>query len=182
MVADQPSGSLLRGDTPEWKLWSLVGQLASNVDPNSWVLIGGQMVALHLHLAGDVPRRTTTDVDIVADVLTKRGSFQACKAAAQEMGLDAEPSITGKFLHRFSGPAGQLDLMVADHLSASLMRQFTKPAPVPVPGGQRALDRRIFVGIHTEFGPASISSTRRRRGISDVCDSPKTRRSHRGSS
>ena len=130
MATDRPSVSLRRGDTPEWKLWSPVAELASNVDPNSWVLIGGQMVALHLHLAGEMPRRTTTDVDIVADVFTKRGSFQACKAAARDMGLEAEPSITGKFLHRFSGPAGQLDLMVADRLPEQLMEQFTKSAPV----------------------------------------------------
>jgi len=156
MDADRPQVSLLRGDTPEWKLWSLVADLADRLRPDSWILIGGQMVALHLHLAGATPGRTTTDVDIVADVLTARASFHACKAAARDMGLDAQPSITGQILHRFSGPAGQLDLMVPDHLPTQLTNQFTKPVPVAVPGGQRALDRRIAVDVTTEFGPASI--------------------------
>lgn len=42
------------------------------------------------------------------------------------------------------------------HLPANLVRQFTKPTPVPAHGGQRALDRRIVVEIRTEFGPASV--------------------------
>jgi predicted nucleotidyltransferase len=156
MDADQPSANLLRSDTAEWKLWSLVAELANRLDPQSWVLIGGQMVALHVHLAGGAPRRTTTDVDIVADVLSDRNAFHACKAVAIGMNLEAQPSITGKNLHRFSGPAGHLDLMVPDHLPTNLTRQFTRPTPVPVAGGQRALDRRTFVHIDTEAGPASI--------------------------
>jgi predicted nucleotidyltransferase len=156
MDSDQPSASLLRSDTAEWRLWSLVAELANRLDPESWVLIGGQMTALHAHLAGVAPRRTTTDVDIVADILTDRSAFHACKAAAIAMGLEAQPSITANFLHRFSGPAGHLDLMVPDHLPANLTRQFTRPIPVSVAGGQRALDRRTFVHIDTEAGPASI--------------------------
>ncbi len=156
MDADQPSASLLRSDTAEWKLWSLVAELANRLDPGSWVLIGGQMVALHVHLAGGMPRRTTTDVDIVADIVTDRSAFHSCKTAAIDMGLEAQPSITGKSLHRFSGPAGHLDLMVPDHLPTNLTRQFTTPTPVSVAGGQRALDRRMVAHIDTEAGPASI--------------------------
>ena len=64
--------------------------------------------------------------------------------------------MTGRNLHRFSGPAGQLDLMVRDHLPPHLTRGFTTPAPVPVDGEQRALDRRMVVDVDTEFGPASV--------------------------
>lgn len=156
MDADQPSASLRRSETAEWKLWSLVAELANRLDPQSWVLIGGQMVALHVHLAGGTPHRTTTDVDIVADILSDRSAFNACKTVAIDMGLEAQPSITAKFLHRFSGPAGHLDLMVPDHLPTNLTRQFTRPLPVSVAGGQRALDRRTSVRIDTEAGPASI--------------------------
>jgi predicted nucleotidyltransferase len=91
MAADRPSVSLLRGDTPEWKLWSLVAELASNLDPDSWILIGGQMVDLHLHLEGEVPRRTTTDVDLVADVLTKRGSFRHARPPPEDWDSTPNP-------------------------------------------------------------------------------------------
>ncbi len=70
--------------------------------------------------------------------------------------LGPEPSVNGKTLHRFVGPSGQLDLMVPDHLPDWLTRKFTRPTPIVVPGGQRAIDRRITVGITTAFGDADI--------------------------
>ena len=148
--------SLLRPDTPEWKLWSLVAEFSSHLDPTQWALIGGQMVALHLHLAGEVPGRTTIDIDVVADLIAAADSFRACRAAAAAMDLVAQPSITGRNLHRFAGAAGQIDLMVADHLPSAVTRGFTRPAPVSIAGGQRALDRRIIVEIETEFGRGHV--------------------------
>ncbi len=148
--------SLLRPDTPEWKLWSLVAEFSSHLDPTQWALIGGQMVALHLHLAGEVPGRTTIDIDVVADLIAAADSFRACRAAAAAMDLVAQPSITGRNLHRFAGAAGQIDLMVADHLPSAVTRGFTRPAPVSIAGGQRALDRRVVVQIETEFGRGHV--------------------------
>ena len=72
------------------------------------------------------------------------------------MNLKPEPSVTGNTLHRFAGRSGQLDLMVPDHLPSWLTRKFTRPTPVVVPGGQRAIDRRTNVGITTAFGDADI--------------------------
>ncbi len=148
--------SLLRPDTAEWKLWSLVAEFSSHLDPTQWALIGGQMVALHLHLAGEVPGRTTIDVDVVADLIAAADSFRACRAAAAAMHLVAQPSITGRNLHRFAGAAGQIDLMVADHLPSAVTRGITRPAPGSIVGGQRALDRRVVVQIEREFGRGHI--------------------------
>jgi predicted nucleotidyltransferase len=156
MATERSRVSLLQSDTAEWKLWALVAEFGSHLDPTQWVLIGGQMVALHLHIAGRVPSRTTTDIDIVADLVSAPGSFNACKNAATNMNLTAQPSITGKTLHRFTGPSGQLDLMVADHLPARLTRQFTKPTPVSIPGGQRAINRRITVEVDTAHGSGVV--------------------------
>ena len=148
--------SLLQPDTPEWKLWSVVAEFSSHLNPMQWALIGGQMVALHLHLAGAVPGRTTIDIDVAADLIAAPDSFRACRAAAAAMDLVAQPSITGRNLHRFACPAGQIDLMVADHLPSAVTRGFTRPAPVSIAGGQRALDRRIIVEIETEFGRGHV--------------------------
>ena len=156
MAADVERVSLLQVDTPEWRLWAALAELASHLTAEQWVLIGGQMVALHLHLAGAQPTRTTTDIDIVADILTAQSSYAACKNAARKMNLKPEPSITGNTLHRFAGPSGQLDLMVPDHLPSWLTRKFTRPTPVVVPGGQRAIDRRTNIAIATTYGDADI--------------------------
>lgn len=156
MTAEPQRVGMLHADTPEWRLWAAIAELSSYLTSEQWVLIGGQMVALHLHLAGAQPTRTTTDIDIVADILTVHSSYAACKTAAGKMNLKPEPSVDGKTLHRFAGPGGQLDLMVPDHLPGWLTQKFTRPTPVMVPGGQRAIDRRINVGITTAFGDADI--------------------------
>jgi predicted nucleotidyltransferase len=156
MADDMEPVGLLQLDTPEWRLWAAVAELSSYLKAREWVLIGGQMVALHLHLAGVQPSRTTADIDIVADILAVHSSYTACKNAASKMNLEPEPSITGNTLHRFAGPLGQLDLMVPDHLPGWLKQKFTRPTPVVVPGGQRAIDRRIIVAIRTTFGDAEI--------------------------
>ena len=156
MAADFKRVSLYQADTPAWRLWAALAELASYLTAEQWVLIGGQMVALHLHLAGARLTRTTTDIDIVADVLTATSSYAACKEAASRMDLKPEPSMSGDTLHRFTGPRGQLDLMVPDHLPSWLTREFTRPTPVVVPGGQRAIDRRTIIAIATTSGVADI--------------------------
>ena len=156
MATELKRVGMLQADTPEWRLWAAIAELASYLTADQWVLIGGQMVALHLRLAGAQPTRTTTDIDIVADILTAQSSYAACKTAAGKMNLKPEPSVDGKTLHRFVGPIGQLDLMVPDHLPGWLTRKFTRPTPVVVPGGQRAIDRGINVGITTAIGDADI--------------------------
>ena len=156
MAADVERVGLRRVDTPEWRLWAAIAELAGHLAAEQWVLIGGQMVALHLHVAGVQPTRTTTDIDIVADVLTAPGAYAACKNAARKMNLEPQPSLTGNTLHRFAGPTGQLDLMVPDHLPRQLTQKFTRPTPVAVAGGQRAIDRRTSIAIATTYGDADI--------------------------
>ena len=70
MATELKRVGMLQADTPEWRLWAAIAELASYLTADQWVLIGGQMVALHLRLAGAQPTRTTTDIDIVADILT----------------------------------------------------------------------------------------------------------------
>jgi hypothetical protein len=58
MAAELKRVSMLQADTPEWRLWAAVAELASYLTADQWVLIGGQMVALHLRLSGALPTRT----------------------------------------------------------------------------------------------------------------------------
>jgi hypothetical protein len=53
---------LTTGDTPAWQLWAQLAQFARHLQPTDWVLVGGQMVALHCHIAGITPGRATTDI------------------------------------------------------------------------------------------------------------------------
>lgn len=84
---------LMIGNTPAWQLWAQLAQFARHLQPTDWVLVGGQMVALHCHVAGITPGRATTDIDIVAKHLSLRlagrdpvpieGGYRALQRAAQ---------------------------------------------------------------------------------------------------
>jgi predicted nucleotidyltransferase len=134
----------LVGDDP---LWRAVIEIAAPLSPGEWMLIGGQMVALHGYIAGSAPPRATTDIDIVADVLVRHDALQRCAAALEAIGLEAQPSITGKSLHRFAGERAVVDLVVPDHLPAHLDTRLQGYRTVSVTGSRRALDRAARVPV-----------------------------------
>ena len=79
-------------------LWRAIAEIAAAMRSDEWLLIGGQMVALHGFVAGTVPPRTTTDIDIVAAVLVRRGALDRCADVLEAMDLRPQPSVTGKSL------------------------------------------------------------------------------------
>jgi predicted nucleotidyltransferase len=122
-------------------LWRVIVDIAAALASDEWVLIGGQMVALHGFIAGAGPPRATTDIDIVADVLARKGTLERCASVLESMQLRPRPSITGKSLHRFVGERATVDLVVPDHLPPSAAARLRGYAAVPITGGRRALDR-----------------------------------------
>lgn len=104
----------------EQKLWSALVRFARELSPWDWVLVGGQMVALHGYIAGTVPPRTSEDIDIVANVLVRRNSLEACASAAEHINLRPKPPVHGRRLQRFEGDGVKLDLLVPDHLPSKL--------------------------------------------------------------
>lgn len=90
--------ALRKTDTADWRLWGQLAELARHLDPEDWVLVGGQMVALHAHIAGILPVRTSRDIDLVANVLAKPGALARCRAAAADLELEPFPSSDGKRL------------------------------------------------------------------------------------
>lgn len=128
-------------------IWSSVIDIAAAMRQDEWVLIGGQMVALHGFVAGAVPPRATTDIDIVADVVVRAGALQRCAAVLESLQFHPRPSITGTSLHRFVGKRGAVDLMVPDHLPSKVSARLRGYPAVPVAGGRRALDRAGLVPV-----------------------------------
>ncbi len=123
------------------QLWRALLQIAEQLDPHDWVLVGGQMVALHGYIHGNVPPRTSEDIDLLANVLVRSASLQNCASAAESINLTARPSLTGKRLQRFEGDGIRVDLLIPDHLPRHLVPRLRGHRPVSIAGGQRALDR-----------------------------------------
>ena len=130
---------LKTGNTPAWQLWAHLAQFARHLQPTDWVLVGGQMVALHCHIAGITPGRATTDIDIVANVLVNPNALFACRAAASALDLAAQPSANNRRQHRFRNDSLVLDVMVPDHMPKHLSLRLAGRDPVPIEGGYRAL-------------------------------------------
>jgi predicted nucleotidyltransferase len=128
-------------------IWSAVVDIAGAMRQDEWLLIGGQMVALHGFIAGAVPPRATTDIDIVADVMVRAGALQRCAAVLEALHFDPQPSITGRSLHRFVGARGSVDLLVPDHLPATVSARLRGYSAVPIVGGRRALNRAGLVPV-----------------------------------
>jgi predicted nucleotidyltransferase len=137
-------------------LWRAIAEIAAAMRPDEWLLIGGQMVALHGFVAGTVPPRATTDIDIVAAVLVRRGALDRCVGVLESMDLRPQPSVTGKSLHRFAGDRATVDLVVPDHLPKAVVARIRGYSAVPIAGTQRALDRAGRVAVTIDDLAAEI--------------------------
>ena len=129
------------------EIWKAIVEIAAALRRDEWALVGGQMVALHGFVSGATPPRATDDIDIVADVVVRRGVLSRCVGVLESLDYIPQPSITGRTLHRFTGARGHVDLVVPDHVPASLVSKLRGYQPVPIVGGRRALDRAVLVPV-----------------------------------
>ena len=148
--------SLTSGDTPAWQLWAQVARLAQHLQPTDWVLVGGQMVVLHCHIAGVTPGRATIDIDIVANVLVNPNALFACRNAAAALDLEPQPSANNRRQHRFRNESLVLDVLIPDHMPKHMLLRVAGRDPVPITGGYRALQRAAQCEISTEAGEAIV--------------------------
>jgi hypothetical protein len=147
-----PRLALGAASTPAWRLWAQVARLSYELQPDDWLLVGGQMVALHCHLAGVTPGRVTTDIDVVANVVVTADALHACREAARALRLEPQPSVDGRRQHRFRGDDMVLDVMVPDHTPKHLVLRSPGATPfrssaerVPCNARRCATSRRLQV-------------------------------------
>ncbi|MEK7411194.1 MAG: hypothetical protein AAB327_07420 [Actinomycetota bacterium] len=146
--------NLDRDVVAEKQLWRALLQIAGRLDPQDWVLVGGQMVALHGYIHGSTPPRTSDDIDLVANLLVRAASLQNCASAAESINLTPRPSLVGKYLQRFEGDGIKVDLLVPDTypVTSYLVFADTDQLPSPVGNGRST--------VHTESESASVGSRR----------------------
>ena len=126
----------------EHAAWQVVLDLA-NADLPRWVLAGGLMVHLHLHEAGAIPHRATTDVDAVVDVSVRavRATEEFSRRLHDDLHMRMEPPNTDGVGHRFTrGDGAVIDVLAADFGPRSRPHTTIPPArTVEVPGGRGML-------------------------------------------
>jgi len=141
-------------------LWDVILDLAENLPPMSWELVGGQMVMAHGLAAGRTPTRASHDIDVLGNLITSSKALLTAVAAVRELGFEPEPSMGGKRLHRFVRTKDNqaIDILAPDHSPPGW-----KPTTVPplqtiqIAGGNQALQRlqviTVTKGGHTTDVP-----------------------------
>jgi predicted nucleotidyltransferase len=113
-----------------------VQEIANNLAPHRWMLVGGLMVHAHAQLAGIQHARPTDDVDLVVEV--RAGSYAEAAAVIQRLGYVPHESVDRHApFHRFTRGREHVDLMGPEDKPV----RFLGREVLAVPGSRSALNR-----------------------------------------
>ena len=115
-----------------------VEEIADNLSPDRWLLVGGLMVHAHAQLAGIQHARPTDDVDLVVEV--RAGSYAQAAAVLTRLGYVQHESMDRNApFHRFTRGREHVDLMGPEDKPV----RFLGRQVLAVPGSRSALNRTI---------------------------------------
>ena len=115
-----------------------VAEIANNLSPDRWMLVGGLMVHAHAQLTGIQHTRPTDDVDLVVEV--RAGSYAQAAAVIQRLGYVQHESLDRQApFHRFTRGREHVDLMGPEDKPV----RFLGREVLAVPGSRSALNRTI---------------------------------------
>ena len=115
-----------------------VQEIANNLPPDRWMLVGGLMVHAHAQLAGIQHARPTDDADLVVEA--RAGSYAEAAAVLQGLGYLQHESLDRHApFHRFTRGREHVDLMRPEDKPT----RFLGRDVLAVPGSRSALNRTI---------------------------------------
>jgi len=115
-----------------------VEEIANNLSPDRWMLIGGLMVHAHAQLAGIQHARPTDDADLVVEA--RAGSYAEAAAVLQRLGYVHHEALDRHApFHRFTRGREHVDLMGPEDKPV----RFLGRDVLAVPGSRSALNRTI---------------------------------------
>lgn len=124
-------------------------------DPPPWVLVGGQMTALHLAEHGHTAHRPTNDGDMVVGVWTRRDALRSTTIYLTSNGF-TEHTTTDGYGYRFIRGKTAIDVMIPEGLNRQKRYPTTgsgRPG-LRADGGNQALTRaeRLPIRINAQMG------------------------------
>jgi hypothetical protein len=135
----------------------LLFELLSPTRPGEWALVGGLMTQTHALLAGVTPQRTTEDVDLLVDVLTRRSSVAAVVTGLESAGFEpVEPGWPESPFHRLRRGDDVIDLLVADHLPKRISPSVVNRPVMAIAGGAQARKRLMDVVVVVDKRPRTF--------------------------
>jgi hypothetical protein len=149
-------GPVLLPDMPEHQqaMWTTLLDF-EETDPPPWVLVGGQMTALHLAERGITGHRPTDDGDVVVGVWTRRDALRNATTYLTGIGF-AESSTSDGYGYRFVRGKTKIDVMIPEGFDSQKRYPTTgsgRPG-LQAEGGNQALTRaeRLPVGLNGRVG------------------------------
>jgi hypothetical protein len=138
-------------------LWDLIVDIGSQLPPDGWVLVGGQMVMLHGLMAGRVATRASQDVDVLADLITDDAGLARCVRVVRELDLEPQRDSDGR-VYRFVRAAdnARADLLAPDHTPPRRRLRTVGGDTIRIEGGTQALRRAMPVRVVKEDRSAAV--------------------------
>lgn len=147
---------LTLSDMPEYQqaMWLTLMEFEES-DPPPWVLVGGQMTALHLAEHGHTAHRPTDDGDVVVGVWTRRDALRSTSIYLTSNGF-TEHKTTDGYGYRFVRGKTAIDVMIPEGLDRQNRYPTTgsgRPG-LQADGGNQALTRaeRLPIRINDQMG------------------------------
>jgi hypothetical protein len=144
-IEREPLALPASGHTDE--LWATLVEL-TDLQKDSWTLIGGQMVLLHALENGATLPRVSTDLDILVNARVITGGVRAFSRAVESQGFDLDGVSPEGLGHRYRRATVSIDVLAPDGLGPRTDLTTTPPGrTVQVPGGTQALNRTELVPV-----------------------------------
>ncbi|GAA1817260.1 hypothetical protein GCM10009835_41560 [Planosporangium flavigriseum] len=153
MTAGSPAIVMPPLSKPLTFLWHLLFDL-SEAMPDSWCLIGGQMVALHGLEHGRTDARPSADGDVLVDIRAQPTALRRVTDFLTNRSFRPDPSPQG-LVHRFmlglDSSRIVVDVLAPDNVGARADLTTSPPGrTLQVPGGSQALRRTEYVTVQVE--------------------------------
>jgi hypothetical protein len=128
-------------------LWKELLDLADE-PPVPWILIGAQMVALHVWRANGRTPRISRDGDVLVDVLQAPTGTRVLAEHLADRGFELDgPNRLGQG-HEFSRGGVRIDILAPDNLGLRAdLRTLNQATTLSVPGGTQALARAETIDV-----------------------------------
>jgi hypothetical protein len=134
--------------------WNTVLSLIDELNPDSWLLVGGLMVQMHAMIAG-YQSRATKDIDMLVDVMADTSNVKQVITTLERIGFEKrEPGLRGAAFHRLRMKDLSIDVLIADHLPSGKRKSAVVDVwpMMEIAGGAQAIERRMSIVIETRRG------------------------------
>jgi hypothetical protein len=132
--------------SPTDELWDELLILSAKTKRVPWMLIGGQMMLLHILEHGRDPLQVSQDGDAIADIRSRPDALLAFVRALESEDFESDGMSPDGRAHRYKhktfDPPVLVDVLAPDNVGPRANLTTTPPGrTVEVPGGTQALQR-----------------------------------------